>query len=418
MAIRINTDFYWYLHQSNTAMSFYQDSPRNEQPENTGRNWFIFQIIAVLIAFCVFCMKFCSQSPCERIWREFTKANALRYLQGDRGLDTTAFHLVTDSFNIPVGELPRSRGDQAFFENFTMPALQRLLGKASQHFPINSDVLMAYQDSAYKQSQALNRDKYVDRVFTIDQDIEQFELAVDDVCSLKYKVNLFYPKDLRSILPAEIELFLRDKVRNCPEFKTLRKNPLDTRIDLAALLTCLKDHEDSLKLVMQKYDALFRMVDLGFDWIKPDGSIRFQLGDFDVSGVDKLLIDELIKEFVREIRARPQKEYEIICSGFADPNKVSSIGYSKMGRFSTSAQPIDILDWSVKETDSIRPAIRNNTQLSFARAFSGISYLAAHFPLSSDHRYQIQYKYKGEGVDRRSRSNRDKRRIEFVLKAK
>lgn len=392
-------------------MSFFQNSNSGNEPTRRSPN--ILRILLfTTVPLLILLLRFCIETPCEKVLRDLVPP--LKYKDGAKGGLTSEsdYIALSDSTILDENKLKESSTISEFSRKFVEDAMN----KVAKHFDINEELLFSFQNEAYEKNELINTKEHLDKIFTVNQEISDVKLEVNDVCALEYKINLYYPHDIKDVLPSEIDYFLRETLKGCSQFESLRQKAINNKIDLAGLLRCLKSQEYSLKNLMRKYKGLFEVVDFGLPWLKKGKSIRFERGEFSISGIDQLLIDEISKEFARAIREAPNKSYKIICYGYTDTTPVKSIiKYNKKGKFSEEKTPISLIS-SDLDSNYIGPYIKNNNQLSYARAFSGIDYFRSRFSLVNDKRYRVRFQYQGSGADIDKIKEIDKRRIEFILK--
>lgn len=389
-------------------MSFRSVTP--EDQSNPVRT--ILTIIVPLIGVLIIMFRFCTPSPCQKILDHLITNSTLP--KQSKGLDGT-YQVLTDSVIVNLYEYKDTTND--FFEEVIAPMVRDLSQKAAQRLPIDANLLLKYQNDAIVKKEMVNEEKFVHYLLTISPEVPPFELTVNDVCQLKYKVDLKYQQDLKDALPNELQENLNKIINDCPEFKNFRLAPVNTIVDFSKLLDCIKAQEERLIAIRKKYEPLFKMVNFGIPWLETNGGIRFAPGDYQISGVDQLFIEALIEEYKNVIIANPEKTYRIVCTGYADPSIPGPNGlpYIDGGRYNNEQREIEINN---SEEEKIPSKIGSNHHLSFARAYSGAEYLYRSFDLLRDERYKIKINvaYIGKGVDQASdKSYQEKRRIEFKL---
>jgi hypothetical protein len=246
---------------------------------------------------------------------------------------------MSDSVIVDLLEYDSSDKER-FFESVVAPLVESLTLKAANQLPVNKDTLLEYQRQALKRGELMNEEKYVNNIITINPDIPPFELTVNELCKLTYKINVKYQDDLSDALPSEMKTYLDEIIKDCPEFNEFRAAPALKNIDFSKLLDCIKEREDSLIRIRKKYEPLFDMVNFGIPWLDKNGGVRFNPGDYKISGVDQLFIEAVIHEYEELIRANPESQFTISCLGYTDPTDPNGILYEGVGKYSEESTEI------------------------------------------------------------------------------
>ena len=130
------------------------------------------------------------------------------------------------------------------------------------------------------------------------------------------------------------------------------------------------------------------------------------------------LLEKLGDIYANYIQKHPEESYTITCFGYTNSTKVKGkIPYVGEGRLSKTGTQLSL---DIHEGDSIPLEITNNGQLSYARAYSGIAYLAkymqaVHGAILKDS--EVEFNYVGMGVDQSIKHDTNtSKRIEIKIK--
>ncbi|MEL6671618.1 MAG: hypothetical protein AAFR61_05480 [Bacteroidota bacterium] len=304
----------------------------------------------------------------------------LYYPQGQVGYNHSSYLSAFDTLRLDISdgkELPLTSKD------IIAHLLESALDKLDLDPVVDKNKLLAVlqQDSSL-----INRDYYTNRILQP----RDFYQKIEGVCEIKVGLELLTPASSSDLLPKEIKTFLRTKVAACERIT----NPaLNRSINVVEIFDCLSEDPafiQELENLLAEFDKYFEIVQLGME----EANLYFEAGDFILPGIYKVIIDKILADYARHIQRNSHQKYIILCEGFADRNLVgpSGIPYGFEGRYTGPGQFLE-----VGSGIPIGERIRDNLQLSFARAFKGIEYAKRAFPIKEGS-IEVKFQYTGHGA--------------------
>ncbi len=379
-----------------------------------------------IVALIFFLIKYYNiqENPCKIYLDEIRAKIGMQYFSADKQY----YHIITrkDTFDLTNDS---TKSFDNFFNNVKSPNFYKDLDKLKSKIivPINDSLLKVYLEKANKKNRILADKKVIGNLLIYRDYIpnEKIEFEIPDICKFKYNTELLTPKKFENILPRKIYQTITLALDKCDAFQKALMNPLDVPVNLSEIYKCLEENPEfleDLKNIMSEYDTFFKIVDTGLGWIGSDKKVYFERGEYKISGFYAIIIDKLLKEYEKYIRNNPNQSV-ITCVGYSDPtpiNKKYGIKYWSNGNFSPSNKPITYQNGISLGGAKIDRYIKENIQLSYGRAFSGIQYIETNFDekLKKDKRVEIEFQYKGSGIDSGNSDDKYKRRIEVSLTKK
>lgn len=404
---------------------------KEEKSSNNG-NWFIKLIgTGGLVALIIFFVKYCNVpvNPCQAYLEEIRSKIGMQYVSAD----TQFFHVATHKEKVDFSTKDTSVSLEEFFNEVQISNFYKALDELKSKIivPINEPLLLQYLEHANEKGNILAGKNISGNLISFREYFpdEAIKFKLPDICEFEYKAELLTPTSIENLLPRRIYQTITKALSMCDEFQKALRTPLNEPINLSEIYKCLEGNPDflkELKSIIKEYEAYFKIVDTGLDWLVSDNKVYFGRGEYKISGVYAIIIDKLLKEYERYIRNNPD-QYVITCVGFADPNPIDNkygIEYLSNGYFDPNLRPIIYQNGINSGGEKIDRLIKGNEygneKLSYARAFSGIQYIEENFneKLRNDKRVKIEFQYRGGGVDRGKSDNRYKRRIEVSLTKK
>lgn len=250
-------------------------------------------------------------------------------------------------------------------------------------------------------------------------------------CAFEYNVTFATPKDKEIVIPSQIRRMLKGYTSESPTFSKFKQQdfsePIDETINLVNILkdillkdrfkedfkTLLDEHHGYIKYLDEETSAFFD--ELITDTVKID---NFPPGSYNLSSVMTFLVNEIAEVLLKGIRDNPAKSWEITITGYADPSPIGKpLPYPGKGRW---LEGKSIMEKDNNQGTPINPSIENNTELSYARAYSGLMYLKdkLNLKLPKNIFKKVSFIYKGAGVDLTEELDKwQKRRIEIHIKS-
>ena len=200
---------------------------------------------------------------------------------------------------------------------------------------------------------------------------------------------------------------------------------LDQKYDFGKVMSRLLEHTEFEKKFCielkgnSSYYSLFE--DLGSNNYS-SCQLSFELGDYSLHPAGIATLEYFGDLYAREITRNPKKTYTITCFGYTNSLPVGKIPYNGNGRWDIPGYKLGYGEESISDGNPIPDTIRHNhgnLQLSYARSYNGIKYLANY--MKDVHRdaikdTNIEFNYVGMGIDQSMAHNENNaKRIEIQL---
>lgn len=360
-------------------------------------------VLTAFAAFAIFIVKFYSDTPCIKFYERYVANYSSKYLNNIAGYSPRDYNFLSDTIAINLEDtvstkITSDKINATLFSNL-LPELERILLPE-----VDIDALLEEIGTG----PLVNDSSYTSLIVRPNN----FYYKVKDICEIKVGLDLITPKKVSLIIPLELKDFLYASIAECEEFK---KSSLDINspVDIVSILDCLMNNPSfqvGLSRLLDKYRSYTRIVNLGIY----DAEFFFQKGEYILPGIYKTIIDAIIEKYVIQIsQSAGGKKYIILCRGYADTSGIGRNGivYGNRGGYAASGTRLLQTD----NSNPIGPFIKDNLQLSYARAFEGILYVKESFslPLGEDE-YNVSFMYAGEG-ELLGKSLSKSRKITFEL---
>lgn len=377
------------------------DSYRNESKPKPFNGMGLAAVIAAIIPIIVLLVKFWPENPCSTHYKEFTKKYTLAYPRGSEGYSHNDFESSVDSISMSLKNIDLDRLDSKTINN---ELFKKVYPKLKMLEDIDRDKLFSVLQ---RDTTMINREYFTQYIIQP----HDFFYKIDGLCEVKVGLELFTPKSSSQTMPPEITQFLEKQILSCEEFRNSKASPLDP-INIVSIFNCLIEDtlfQNNLSKILDKYQKYFEIVPLGIN----NADLFFDKGEFRIPGIYKIIIDNIVNSYFSYILKYPDKNFTILCVGYADVSNVGDTGipYGLEGKFSAPGEKISAE--GVAGT-KIGEAIEDNLQLSFARAYEGISYVENALPPKDD-RYKLSLAYSGKGAAVTNGDLKLSRKITFQL---
>lgn len=264
-----------------------------------------------------------------------------------------------------------------------------------------------------------NRD-YLDNFILIYQEGATYQC---NSCEYAYSIELLSPKDKQYQIPEDIRTTVYkylEKEGGIPRINLDHQNQMT--IDLSNIFVNLINNaqfnKEMLPLI-EKHKNVFNFLDdesaLFLEKIKnKETVIHFPRGSYYINSLSRIIINNIYQRLEELIYQKPDQKIEVICVGYTDASKIlAPISYNGMAQ--SGNEPIRMDEAGLP---FIQPEIKNNLELSFARAYEGASYFNERINKELRQKGKVSVFYQGKGVAYQAQNPWQKRRIEFIIRNK
>ncbi|MBI1228382.1 MAG: hypothetical protein GC192_24320 [Bacteroidetes bacterium] len=296
-------------------------------------------------------------------------------------------------------------------------AMRKIL--LSYNLKINVDGFITLQDRAHSFSKSMVVDTLFDNMFCAMYDsIIGYDCSEQKfLCKTRIGYNaeaFILPKDLLSLINEEIE--------KIPAIEKFKNAPLNFNLNFTEITNTLMlngDFKTKYCNIVQSNWEKYRIFypELGGS----DCELLFESGDYNINPIGVVIISAIAEKYYNFIRLRPEKSYQIVCSGFSDGQTVQSggIDYGGNAFWSINGDTLSYVNDEIGKPIGSRtePYYKGNYQLAYIRAFNGIEQLHNSILLFSRKSQPIKLSFSYVGLKPKNDGINIKgdRKIEFIL---
>ncbi|MEM1321616.1 MAG: hypothetical protein AAGG75_15265 [Bacteroidota bacterium] len=301
--------------------------------------------------------------------------------------------------------------------------VNKMVSKAIRSFPIavHDSLLLAYQDQAYRQGSVVNTKVGLHHILKVQENLER----LPNQKGYRYDLKLCTPKTQELFFP--LPDFVSYYVKKTQEFSTVRSNQAHA-VNISKITNELLGNKEFITRLRQEVmgmEGLLKVLFIPITADKADQQLTFNPAMFKLEYIHRIIIRSLLEEYQERIQQAPGQAFTILCRGYADSASIRGSGIPYTGeahydpQWNRPGKPIATpMDFLQSNGDSIGSHIKNNYQLSVARAWEGIKYAYAVYQ-SGDQAPPanvLQWQYQGMGIAQNgSQAGHSSRRIEFQL---
>lgn len=356
------------------------------------------------------------KKQCEQWSSSAQKAAQLvPHWNGASSLDSNNYRIVKDRILMNTDTPQEQPNWSEYLTNLGKEQNKKLIEyiKDSISGEVNMGLLNKFLAEGYARGMDINQKRGVNYLL-----IPNFDITIDkDKCSFSIDYKVYTPKTY-IIYQDALTKILRPDGQQCSSLNSFMTNPIGKIYNPIEISTCINETADFcsvLKNLSSDDKSFLQLVNQYQPWINRcnEGKTFFETGSIKISKVSKTDIAIFTEVVFFYVKSYPDSKYQITCLGYADEEPVTGIAYQDKGRYLENNRSLPLHTRS--RGIPIGEKIKDNYQLSWARAFEGIQacydQLAERFPIQL--RENISFQYRGKGVDRSNNNNAVQRRIEF-----